>query len=504
MVGRGRLLVLALCALALGLAGLGAHAAAALAAGEPEQLQVDSSSPGRAIPSGFLGLATEYPAVPKYSGGVQQPLDPVFVQLIRTLIPGQSPVLRIGGDSTDWTWWPVKGTRKPSGIRFTLTPQWISSVRRLARATHAHLILGINLEAGRTSLASAEARALIAGLGRGNVAALEIGNEPELYATLPWYKARDGVGVPGRPPSFGPAEWESEFESFRRALPALPLDGPATGNGWWLANTAQFLTAQPRVRELTYHRYALNRCTHDRSSPSYPTVPNLVALGASRNLLQYTGPLIDAIHSHGLRFRVDELSSVTCGGRWHVSDTFASALWALDATFTLASADVDAVNVQTSPFAGKPNELFSFTYARGQWLGSVRPEYYGLLMFSQATPPGARLLPITTTGSDQVRSWATLGRDGRVRVVLINDSFHNAGSVQLTVPHSASRGTLEWLRAASMYSSTGVTIGGQSFDPYTATGRLAGPRLTETPRATGGRFTIRLPAASAALLTIPG
>ena len=40
-------------------------------------------------------------------------------------------------------------------------------------------------------------------------------------------------------------------------------------------------------------------------------------------------------HGAGLRFRLDEVNSVTCGGTRGVSDTFATALWAPDALLSL-------------------------------------------------------------------------------------------------------------------------------------------------------------------------
>ena len=70
----------------------------------------------QAIPGGFVGLSLEYPAVAAYAGTDPSAVNPVFLQLIRNLNPGQLPVLRIGGDSTDWTWWPVVGD-EPAGRR---------------------------------------------------------------------------------------------------------------------------------------------------------------------------------------------------------------------------------------------------------------------------------------------------------------------------------------------------------------------------------------------------
>src|SRR5579884_129701 len=134
---------------------------------------------GRTIPPGFLGLSLEYPAVEAYAGTDPHAINPVFVQLIRNLSPGQAPSLRIGGDTTDWTWWPVPGVSKPHGIRYTLTPTWVRVTRALAREENARLILGINLELDSARDAAAEARTLVNGIGRGSIAGLEPGNEPE-------------------------------------------------------------------------------------------------------------------------------------------------------------------------------------------------------------------------------------------------------------------------------------------------------------------------------------
>lgn len=67
----------------------------------------------RTIAPGFLGLSLEYWAIPAYAGSSASAVDPVFVQLIRNLTPGYAPVLRIGGVTTDNSWWPAPGLRSP-------------------------------------------------------------------------------------------------------------------------------------------------------------------------------------------------------------------------------------------------------------------------------------------------------------------------------------------------------------------------------------------------------
>src|SRR5690242_21956062 len=117
------------------------------------RLAVNQTTFGRPIAPGFLGLSLEYKSIEPYAGTDPGAIDPVFVQLIRNLNPGQSPVLRIGGDSTDWTWWPVPGVKQPRGVTYALTRRWIDVTRALAQELHAHLILGVNLEAGNVEVA---------------------------------------------------------------------------------------------------------------------------------------------------------------------------------------------------------------------------------------------------------------------------------------------------------------------------------------------------------------
>ena len=208
-------------------------------------------------------------------------------------------------------------------------------------------------------------------------------------------------------------------------------------------------------------------------------------------------PFISLVHSRGIRFRVDELNSVACSGKRGVSDTFASALWMLDTLFNLAQAGVDSINVHTLPSAAY--ELFTISHKKNLWSAFVHPEYYAMLMFAQAFPPGAQLLPVSEPAG-QVKIWATRGTDGHTRVVIINKDPINVQTAQVSVPGSGGPATLDWLRAPSVLATSGVTLGSQSFGSATRTGLLAPAELLPTA-ATGGTYSIELPPGSAVLLT---
>ncbi len=468
------------------------HAAAtlSLSVGQPT---------GRTIPAGFLGLSFEYPAVRAYAGSDPGAINPVLLQLIRNLSPHQAPNLRIGGDTTDWTWWPVPGMAKPRGVRYTIGPDWARVTAALANDLGAKLILGINLEVDSGNVAGTEASALLDGIGPGSIQALELGNEPELYGSFTWFISRSGRHIRGRPKGYDFGAYQRDFARISPSLTGVALAGPATGAHKWIPLLGRFLSAHPRVRVATLHRYPLQLCFLPAASPMYPSVAHLLAPAASKGLADTVARLAGIAHARHVMLRIDEMNTVSCGGAPGVSDAFVSSLWALDAVFQMARVGVDGVNIHTYP--GAPYALFSFTQRDGRWHGFVAPEYYGLEMFAQAAPPGSRLLSIAGSPGD-VRAWATRAPDGTVHVVLINEDTTRSRTVAVRMPGGHAAATLERLLAPAPSARDGVTLGGQTFGTTTTTGTLAGRSTVTGVTPTRPGYMVKLPRASAAMLTI--
>jgi Glycosyl hydrolase family 79 C-terminal beta domain len=465
----------------------------------PTDLAVVTVAPGaggHAIAPGFLGLSLENTAIIPYAGSDPRKVDPVFLQLVRNLTPGQSPDLRIGGDSTDWAWYPVPGLEKPRGVRVTLTPRWLAVMHTVAKDLNARLIMGVDLEADSRAAADGEASAFERGIGKPWIQALELGNEPNLYGTFTWYVQPDGVHVMGRPPGYDFPSYLDDFSSFARGLPG-PFAGPATGAPSWMADTGAFLAAEPRVGVVTLHAYPVQTCFVPPSAPTYPTAAHLLAPASTTGLAAGVAPYAPVAHAHHLPLRIDEINTDSCGSAPGVSNAFVSALWALDVLFDMAQVGVDGVNMHTYP--GATYQLFTFSHTRRGWRASVAPEYYGLEMFAQAAPVGSRLAAATITNAQGVKVWATRGRDHRTRVVLINESLdRRTVAVDASVRRPA---TLERLRAPRLDSTSGVTLGGQSFGGETSTGLLAGRSSVAKLALRDGQYVFTLPAESAALVT---
>ncbi|MGH2889383.1 MAG: glycosyl hydrolase family 79 C-terminal domain-containing protein [Solirubrobacteraceae bacterium] len=489
-------------------AAVSAAAGQALPGGRSVSVAVSARPVGRPIRSGFLGFSFEFQAVRKYTGSDPSAVNPVLVALIRNLTPGQAPVLRIGGDSTDDSYVPAAGARPPAYLSYRLTPGWLATTAALARELGARMIMGVNLGANDPRLAAAEARAYVRAFGAKSIEALEIGNEPNIYSKITAYRTVLGLPVPTRPRSFGYPQFDRQFHAIAARLPPLTLAGPAmavgptTSPGSWLGSMRGFLAGLPRLAILTVHRYPLRNCSVPPSSPQYPSIPHLLAPYATVALAHSLKRWIQVAHTMHRRLRVDEINSVACRGKAGVSDTFASALWATDALFSLARAGVDGVDLHTLPHAAY--ELFRFSHTGGRWHARVAPVYYGLQLFAQAAPAGSRLLSVTRTGADSgLSAWATRAPDGTVRVVLINEDRAHGANVSLTPPGgSGSAATVERMTAPSVASRGGVALGGRSYGASTYTGRLAAP-VTSTVAPAAGTLTIAVPRGSAALVTLP-
>ncbi len=467
----------------------------ALTAADNSALTLGSATMGRPIPPGFVGLSMEFRGLEAYVGTDPSALDPAFIQLIRDITPNQQPVLRIGGDSTDWTWWPVPKMARPPGVKYDLTPDWMSVARSLTATLHARLILGVNLEADNRAVASAEGHAMVDRIGRNAIKALEIGNEPELYASFGWYKSLSGQQVPGRPPGYDEAGFFRDFSSFAGSLPDVALAGPSSGSAVWLAELGSFLRDESRVRLATVHAYPLKHCASNTV-----TIGELLSDTSSHGLALAITPWLAAAAQRGVPLRVDEINAVTCGGQRGVSNVFGSALWALDTMFELAKIGVNGVNIQTVP--NTINEVLGATFANGSWQVRVHPEYYGLIMFAQAAPPGALLLRLSSNPLVGVKVWATRAPGGRVHVVVINKHLRASETVRLRIPSAHGPASIEQLRAPSITAESGVTLGGQTFGSTTSTGVLAGHAQATTLDPTAGTYVVQVPAASATMLTL--
>lgn len=490
----------ALAAAAVVAGGAGGGVVAASSSGTSAAsatVTVNSASAGQPIPKGFVGLSLEVRGVETFTGTDPHHVNPVLEQLIRNLSPGQRPSIRLGGDSTDWTWYPIPGMARPLGVRSTLTKGWVQVVKSLASAVDARLIIGLNFEVNSSRVVGAEAHAFVSGIGTQWLQALALGNEPELYSGVTWFSL-NGKRYYGRTHSWSYPAFVSNYSAIARAIPrSVALAGPDVGGASWFRYLGSFLKSEPRVRVATIHRYPLKQCTPTPKA----TISELLSPGSTSGLAAGLTSMVHAAHAHGVPFQLDETNSVSCGGEPGVSNTFASSLWALDEMFQLVNVGVNGVDVHSK--LGTPNALWVFTQKGNTWTATVNPDYYGLLAFAQAAPAGARMVPVSGGNGWPLNVFATRATDGSERIVMINMSANKPYDVTVKGATGAATGTVSRLTAPSLGATGHVTLAGQSFATSTSTGLLAGSPVTSSVSASGGTYKVTVPAASAAILTLP-
>jgi hypothetical protein len=395
-------------------------------------------------------------------------------------------------------WWPVAGVARPPGAYYTVTPSRLAVARALAQATDARLIMGVQFEANSAPEIAAESRAMARVIGRRRIIGFELGNEPELYG-IRWFYKVNGADVFGRPPSWDFASYVRNFSHLAAALGDLPRAGPAIGAAAWMSQVDRFLAAD-HVSLVTLHRYPMQSCGPRPGDPKYPTIAHFLSAATSETLAEKFAPFVNMVHAHHLLVRNAEMNSVSCGDAHGVANTFASALWAVDALFAMARAGVDGVNLHT--YSGAADQLFSTRQAGSRWHAFVAPEYYGVKLFSQAAPAGSHLLQLSKSGWPRsLRVWATRTPSGKVNVVLINDGTAGTRTVTVHLPGNQARGHLERLIAPGARALHGVTLGGQGFGTDTTTGVPRGALQLQPLTAAHGEYRVRLPAVSAALLS---
>jgi hypothetical protein len=88
-------------------------------------------------------------------------------------------------------------------------------------------------------------------------------------------------------------------------------------------------------------------------------------------------------------------------------------------------------------------------------------------------------------------------------VVVINDALATPRSLSLLVPAGGGRpATVALLRAPHVNSTSGVTLGGQSYGATTATGLLAGSSGAAQTTPADHRYQVRVPPGTVAIVTI--
>jgi hypothetical protein len=458
-------------------------------------VRVDPAQRSYRFRPGAVGLSLE---TRQLSSEVLSWREHPLVALMRRLGPA---TLRIGGNSTDRSWWTSGEKPKPDWATNTVTPADLRRLRGLLDAVNWQAILTVNLGHFEPQRAASEARSAAAILGT-RLRAIEVGNEPNAF----------GTSVERlRPPSYSVEDYLRELSAYQTQIltkaPAVRFSGPdltfSPSSHTWLPRIAE--VRPPPFDEITHHYYPT---AYNLPEGPCKRTPNPLA----RELLapetrEYENILLSRVATAGALAhrptRVSETnttSSCNAGGGPNTSPVFASALWALDWTLRAASSGVSEINFH-GRFAGCLSNSFSPICApRGGPSPHpvARPEYYGLLAARELE--GGRFVSVKLQGPKAARgeltAYATERADDTLTMAIDNFSPRGATPVAITAPGYTS-GSARRLDAPSIHAKRRVTFG------HVTIGGGGPDRPRSTPlRREGDTFYLRSPASSAQIVTL--
>lgn len=442
-----------------------------------------SSTPRIDIPTNFLGLAHDWGPAQKMMGTTDLGKNQIYRTLLRTLGTNMNGpiVLRIGGGNTD--------------LSGPATPDTVEPFVELAQDLKTDFILGVNLGANDLSLAEEQAATFTSAMPSTALMAVEIGNEP------------DGYGTNGyRPGGYSYADYLPQYKEWSSGVTAsskstVAIAGPVFGGDEWI------VYAQPDVASSALQAEVITQHMYPSCYYANNPLPSdfLLQPSSSTVRLYYLQPYAATAHKVNSKFRLAEINSICNGGQPGVSDSFSSALWAIDIMFEDVNAEIDGVN-WNSDSDGGPYDLFKFNFWNNghqniYGLDTVRPLFYGLLFFSEAAGKNAQLLPTSTLTNSNIKVWVTVDSTGAAHLVIINKEQSTAGNVVVNLP-GYSVGSVVRLTASNYLATTGLSIAGQTYD-NSPDGALQGSPTSETIfPAAGSVWTISVNPTSAVMVNL--
>jgi hypothetical protein len=453
----------------------------------PVAVSVDASEPGAPVPRNFLGLSFEVAALPRiagYSG------EGDLVSMLRSLGVG---VLRFGGITADeQTAWVDEATPRPAWALGVLEAGDLHGIGSLAAASGWHVLLTLGFAHFDPEAAAREAAVAKAALGE-SLEGIEIGNEPDSYA-------RHGL----RPLPWTPVQYEEQINAYRIAIealaPGIPLAGPDSSGSSAYEKWGLSEAIYQRPALLTGHHYPLG-CAEQPP----PTIARLLS------------PRIRQLEERSLRryqfiaqetevpFRMDETNTVSCGGVAGISNTFASALWAVNYLTKAMTMGVSGINLEGNPSNCEGYTPVCAPSAEDLLTGTLRaqPEWYALLLAKALVGERPLRTTVKPKPADRPNVEATtfLALDGTLQFVLVDDDAPGSRrvAVHLHVGGGFHGASVLSLTAPSPTALSGVRLGGQEVQPD---GLWNEPATLPHVANKHGVITVKLAPSSAALVTV--
>lgn len=451
------------------------------------------------IRDSFVGISAEVDgAVPLLSFNGQPRRS--YINLMKTLAGSATKGvnIRIGGGSVDTSAYVPVGPL-PANITYRITDVDLNTYAAAVSSWGGDAVMAVTLRnESDPSLAVAHARAMSGIMGWDLVTAVEIGNEPNLFP-------QGGI----RPSPYTYSEYAADYNLYASALAtetnltSRHIQGATFCCRGFDANITEYIdTFGSGLTSFSYHYYPLNHCGGNMNQ----VWQLLVTTAAYSVAEQYAGYVAYSL-SKGIPFVIGEGNSIACGGQYGISDVFASALWAVDTMFAVASVGVSRWNFHGGTL-GAYSPIWYNSSATPEDIPDVRPLFYGMWAFANATARNPYVYNATVeTRNQYIKAWYIVDENGDGTVIVIHKYPDVALPANVSiVPFTplSQAATLTRLQP-SMYgvnATHGISFAGYTFDG-SQDGLPLGTYVSESVPSVGGAFNFTMQPASIAFVALP-
>lgn len=356
-----------------------------------------------ALKSRFLGLSYEISLLSSQNGHYYfNTNDTALVNIFKTL---GIKSLRVGANAVDDPDMAIPQEKD------------IDNFFGFAKAVDAKVIYSFRLKNGDPSQA-ARLAGYIASHYSDTLDCFSIGNEPNFY-----FKTFDDYF----------AKWKPQYDAILQAVPQAKFDGPSVANNppakqnFFPLDLAKAVSSQGHMAFVSDHYYFLGR----RSELEVDPVASRARLLSDdvHQVYEMAYSQIGAkLAARGIPYRIDELNNCARGGAKDSSDTYASALWALDCTHWWAAHHIVGMNYHTGEFldddgayAGPHYSAFVHTDDRAGF--AIRPQAYAYLAFQQGAHGKSMGIQLQKNSAFDFNAYAYRENNQSVYLTLINKSY---------------------------------------------------------------------------------
>jgi hypothetical protein len=441
-------------------------------------VDIRTQEPGQNISVNFNGLSFEMQSVLRSSNG-KHFFSPDNMALIAMFHQLGIKSLRVGGATADLPTIPIPGEAD------------VDSLFAFAKVAGVKVIYTLRLNEGNRDAAARMANYIVHHY-RSNLACFAIGNEPNVFSK-----------------TYAPYldEWKRYAAEITASTnsPDAKFCGPSTSPGHerWAADFANEFGNRGPLAFVAQHDYPGGDAR--RVTNAVAARDSILSSSIDNHYEKFAARFVPAVLSNGLSYRLEEANSFYDGGAKDVSDTFASALWALDYEWWWAEHEASGINFHTgdkvaTSETNKPCRYAVFWTASHGY--NLHPIGYALKMFSLAGL--GRVLPVTVEDASRLdlRVYAASADTNEINLTLINRE-HGDGcrSAQIIVNTGLKNARARFILLTSLGDDvapkTGVELGGREIrDDGTWPGKWR--RLSRS--SANGKFILNLPPATAAVV----